>query len=111
MSAVKKQSPQLEATPVPERTHPRIQEDSTLRRLMRAEVGETVSNTERHGAELLTFAEAQVLKTKMANVISGQISKVRQKIDHADKTFTYSVGHFTASNGDVLICCAATRTA
>lgn len=101
--------PPLEAATLPERTHHRVQEDSILRQLMRADIGETVSKTERFPAKGTTFEDVRVTKTKMSNVVSGQISKVRAHLDHADKAFTTTIGHFNASNGDVLVCCAITR--
>lgn len=103
--------PDFEEATMRVREHHRVQEDSILRQLMRADIDETVSKTERFPAATTTFEAVRLTKTKMSNVISGQISKVRQKLDHADKAFTVSIGHFHANNGDVLICCAVTRTA
>ena len=103
--------PPLESAAMPERTHHRVQEDSILRQLMRADIGDTVSKTERFDAGLTTFEDVRNTKTKMSNVVSGQISKVKQKLDHADKSFITTIGHFHANNGDVLVCCAITRVA
>lgn len=102
--------PKPEAAPMPERQHHSIREDSIMRQLMNVDVGGTVSKADRFAAELTTFEDIKTIRSKMSNVITGQIGKVREKLDHADKKFTVSVGHFTANNGDVIVCLAVTRT-
>lgn len=106
-----KQLPKPENAPIPAKLHHSIQQDSIMRQLMNVDVGGTVSKADRFPAGLTTFEDVTNIRAKMSNVITGQIGKVRAKLDHADKTFTTSIGHFTANNGDVIVCLAVTRTA
>ena len=108
--ASKKALPAAESAPIPATVHHSIQQDSIMRQLMNVEVGGTVSKADRFPAGMTTFEDVANTRTKMANVLSGQIAKVKAKLDHSDKKFTSSIGHFTANNGDVIVCLAVTRT-
>lgn len=105
-----KHLPKPESAPIPDKVHHSIQQDSIMRQLMNADVGQTVSKADRYPAGLTTFADIAEIRTKMANVLSGQLAKVKAKLDHSDKKFTSSVGHYIANNGDVIVCLAVTRT-
>lgn len=102
--------PHPESAPIPAQQHHSIQQDSIMRQLMSVEIGQTVTKGDRYPAGLTTFEDVATIRAKMSNVITGQIGKVRAKLDHSDKKFTTSIGHFTANNGDVIVCLAVTRT-
>jgi len=102
--------PAAEAAPIPTAQHQWAKSDSIMRQLMDVAVGDTVSKANRYPAALTTFEEVRQIRDRMSNVLSGQISKVRNFLEHSDKKFTTSIGHYTAVNGDVIVCAAVTRT-
>lgn len=83
--------------------------DSFAQQITRLGVGETASRAIRLDADTTTYPTIRASKAKMRNVISGQVSKVKAKPECAGYTFTTSIGHFNAEDGDTLVVMAVTR--
>jgi hypothetical protein len=108
-SAIAALDAQLEEASLPEdrTTDP----TAFMQQLARLDVGQTASKAIRLPADSTTHPMILEAKAKSRNVLKGQVGKVKAKADCADRTFTMSIGHFNADNGDTLVCATVTRLA
>lgn len=83
--------------------------DSFAQQITRLDLGETASRCVRMPAETTTYPLILEAKAKMRNVIGGQVSKVKAKEECAGRTYTTSIGHFHAENGDSMVVVTVTR--
>lgn len=82
---------------------------SFMQQLTRLDVGQTAAKAIRLPAVSTTHPQILEAKAKARNVLKGQVGKVKDKTDCSKRTFTMSIGHFNAENGDTLICSTVTR--
>lgn len=83
--------------------------DSFAQQIARLDVNDTASRAVRLPAETTTVPVIREAKAKMRNVISGQVHKVKAKAECHGFTYTTSIGHYTADDGDTIVVMTVTR--
>jgi hypothetical protein len=93
------------ALPAARRTNP----IAFTQQVIALDIGETACRANRLPAATTVHADIIAAKGKLRDTIGGQIAKVKAKPECTGRTFTTSIGHFSADDGDTLVVLTVTR--